>query len=69
MQIAESYKIKIAPRYKTLKETLRNVLEGCLIELGVLEMPLENARIVEEVADPSVSANAIRLGELALKEK
>lgn len=50
-------------------ETLQNVLEGCLIELGILEMPLENASVVEEVADPSVSVNAVRLRELALKEK
>lgn len=69
LQIAESYKVEIAPRYKTLKETLRNVLKGCLVELGVLQMPLENVSVVEEVADPSVSENAIRLRELAVKEK
>ncbi|XP_073809789.1 uncharacterized protein [Danio rerio] len=69
LQIAESYEIEIAPRYKTLKETLRNVLKGYLVELGVLEMPAETVSLVEEVADPSVSEHAIRLRELALKEK
>lgn len=68
LQIAESYKVEIAPRYKTLKETLRNVLKGRLVELGVLQMPLENVSVVEEVADPSVSENVIRLRELAFKE-
>lgn len=66
LQIADLYKVEIAPRHRNLKETLRNVLRGSLVELGILSMPLES---VVEVADCSASTDAIRLRELALKEK
>lgn len=69
MQIADSYTIEIAHRHRNLKETLRNVLRGGLVEWGVLLMPLENTSGAEKAADGSVSADAIRLRELALKEK
>lgn len=46
-----------------------NVLKGSLIELGVLEIPLENTSVADEMFDPSLCVQAIRLRELALKEK
>ncbi len=51
MQIADLYKIEIAPRHRNLKETLRIVLRGGLVELGILLMPLENTSGVEKAAD------------------
>lgn len=43
---------------------MQSVLKNNLVKLGVLEKPL-----VDETADPSVGDHAIRLRELALKEK
>lgn len=37
--------------------------------MGVLEIPLENTSVADEMFDPSLCVQAIRLRELALKEK
>lgn len=62
-------KIEIAYKDKSLKETLRNIQKSSLIDLGVLEMPIENTSVAEEIFDPSLCAQAICLRELAPKEK
>lgn len=64
LQIAEFYKIEITSKDRNLKETLRSILKSNLVKLGVLERPL-----VEEMAGPSVGDHALRLRELALREK
>lgn len=40
-----------------------------LIDLGVLEITIQNTSVAEEIFDPSLCAQAICLRELAPKEK